>query len=95
VSHWPMTGLDPGGIFREMYQSKNRLEQKLGAVTSFAYPYGDWDPSTRHIVGACGYLCALTCNSGFAQMQSDLLALPRIMVGGDDNLNRFTGKLGL
>lgn len=90
-----MTGLDPEGIFRDMLQSKNMLEQKLGAVTSFAYPYGDCDLSTRQIVGACGYLCALTCRTGFADLQSDLLALPRIMMGADDNLSQFNGKLKL
>jgi len=95
LSHWPMTGLDPEGIFRDMLQSKNMLEQKLGAVTSFAYPYGDCDLSTRQIVGACGYLCALTCRTGFADLQSDLLALPRIMMGADDNLSQFNGKLKL
>jgi len=95
MSHRPMTGLNPNEIFREALQSRMVLQKELKSIISLAYPYGDWDATVRHAVGACGYWCGLTCNTGFAQMQSDLLALPRVLITAVDGLNEFATKLKL
>jgi peptidoglycan/xylan/chitin deacetylase (PgdA/CDA1 family) len=95
ASHRPMTGLTPTEIAREAIRSRVVIERGLGrGVDAFAYPYGDTDPVVEHLVGASGFQIGLTCRSGPAGPRDSALALPRIEVGGDDDLASFIGKLG-
>jgi glycosyltransferase involved in cell wall biosynthesis len=47
----------------------------------------------QHLIGACGYLFALSCRHGFSSFDDSLLALPRIEVGGLDRFQAFVAKL--
>ena len=42
VTHRSLLRLNDDEIVTELAESKNILEEKFGAVTSYAYPYGDY-----------------------------------------------------
>ena len=89
-----MTGLSPADIAREAIGSREEIERRLGgAVSSFAYPYGDEDDVVHHLVGAAGFEYGLTCRPGSAHRRDPWLALPRIEVAGSDDLRAFIAKL--
>jgi peptidoglycan/xylan/chitin deacetylase (PgdA/CDA1 family)/SAM-dependent methyltransferase len=94
VTHRPLTSLPITEIVQEGVRSRKILTHKLGrAVHTFAYPYGDSDKTVEHLIGACGYTFGLSCRSGFAKFQGNLLALPRIEISGSDGLKNFVKKL--
>lgn len=93
-SHRPLTGLSHIEIVQEAAQSRAILQQELGVpVRSFAYPHGDSNPVVEHLIGACGYVFGLSCQSGFSHFENSLLALPRIEIQGDENFQDFVMKL--
>lgn len=95
ASHLPMTGLDPTEIAREALRSRLVLERGLGRrVSTFAYPHGDSDAVVQHLVGACGFEAGFTCREARAGYRDPPLALPRIEICGDDDLQTFIAKLG-
>ncbi len=94
-SHPPLTSFSSDDIAKEALRSKIIIQKKLNTtIDSLAYPYGDFDGVTSHIVGACGYNFGLTCNSAIAKRDSKLLELPRIEVKGNESLEEFITKLG-
>jgi len=50
---------------------------------AFAYPYGDFNPEIATVLKTSGYFCAVTTRPGFVQANSDLFALPRIVIDQD------------
>ena len=60
LSHPRLTGLDDKALQTELTDSRLALEDKLGKpVTSFAYPYGEFDRRVIESVIDSGYRCAL------------------------------------
>lgn len=55
VSHPRLTDLDEGEQARQICDERVALSAAGLAVTSFAYPYGAQDATTRRLVRACGY----------------------------------------
>jgi hypothetical protein len=51
-----------------------------GPVTTFAYPFGEFDAAAREAVKAAGLTVACSTRSGPAHANSDLLSLPRVHV---------------
>ena len=77
----------------EIRQSKLYLEHLLGrAVTSFAYPYGQYAPATVALVRQEGLFSACSTQSGLLSQQSDLFRLPRVRVENWDG-ERFDRML--
>lgn len=94
VTHPRLTQLSIDAAKSEIVDSKASLEDRLGApVTSFAYPYGDFDSSVKGLVRAAGYDSACSTLSGFVNEQNDLYALRRIESFGGDSLRVFSRKL--
>ena len=94
ASHCLLTSLSPTEVVREGFRSRAILEHELGKpIRAFAYPYGDVDQVVKHLIGACGYVFGLSCQSGRSSFQDSLLALPRIEVEGFDSLHDFVKKL--
>ena len=60
MTHKPLSRLGPKDLQHEIVNSKSLLEDQLSqSVTTFAYPYGIFDPQSRRLVqshysGACG-----------------------------------------
>ncbi|MEO1373350.1 MAG: trifunctional glycosyltransferase/class I SAM-dependent methyltransferase/polysaccharide deacetylase [Cyanobacteria bacterium J06635_10] len=94
VTHSPLTSLSHTEVVREAARSRMLLERYLGkSVNTFAYPYGDFNPVVRHLMGACGYTVGLSCHPRLSQLDNELLELPRIEVMGSYSLEEFVGKL--
>jgi peptidoglycan/xylan/chitin deacetylase (PgdA/CDA1 family) len=93
VSHRSLTGLSVEDVVREAARSRATLEQRLGRVEAFAYPYGDVDPAIAHLIGACGYTYGLTTRGGTARATDWLLDLPRIIVWGNARFEEFVRSL--
>ena len=69
----------------EISGSKSLLEDILGQpITSFAYPYGDFDAKTREAVKRAGFTLACSIKCGPVVNTSDLFALPRVHIANWD-----------
>lgn len=81
VTHPLLSALKNDACRSEVVNSKSDCEAVIGApVTSFAYPYGDFDDKAREAVSAAGFAFACSTRRVPATKASDLLALPRMQV---------------
>ncbi|MCJ2180070.1 trifunctional glycosyltransferase/class I SAM-dependent methyltransferase/polysaccharide deacetylase [Novosphingobium album (ex Hu et al. 2023)] len=95
VRHVPLTGMSPEELVREMAGSKAILEARLEReITSFAYPFGAFDPAIRGMAARCGYSSAVTCVDGLVNADADALALCRQEVRGGIGLDEFAVLVG-
>lgn len=94
VNHRRLSRLAPAARRAEIVDSKAALEDVLGgAVDLFAYPYGDYDPEVRDLVGEAGYRAAVTCGRGTANTAPNRLEIPRKAISWGDNLLGVFWKL--
>ena len=54
-NHSSLTSLSAGEANRQICADRNTLLSWGYAVTSFAYPFSDFNPSVKSTVQACGY----------------------------------------
>ncbi|WP_437202614.1 polysaccharide deacetylase family protein [Planctomicrobium sp. SH664] len=85
VSHPVLANTDPASQQREILQSKQRIEQEIGApITAFSYPVGQPDSftlQTKQLLHEAGYQWAFSFFGGFCQSaHRDRFALPRVAV---------------
>jgi peptidoglycan/xylan/chitin deacetylase (PgdA/CDA1 family) len=81
VTHPVLSTLTADASRREITDSKRTCEAIIGApVTSFAYPYGDFDDKAREAVRHAGFSFACSTQRGPTVATSDLFTLPRITV---------------
>lgn len=94
VSHQPLPELDGPRLQRELADSKLALEDVLGReVTSFAYPYGDWNEHCETAVRAAGYHAACTTQTGWAMRDNNPFRLRRLTIYNEDTGSLFVRKL--
>lgn len=94
VSHAALTECDAGTLAREVRESKEEIERRLGNPVRFlAYPYGLLNDAARAGVAAAGYEGACSVRSGFNNAETDPFVLRRLEVYGSDSLWRFAVKL--
>lgn len=61
LSHAHLPDLDDDQLKREIFDSKSKIEDLLGAeVTSFSYPYGEYDDRVLRVCAEAGYKRAVT-----------------------------------
>lgn len=88
LTHPRLSGLPPPDQWREIAESKRRLENVIGGeVTSFAYPYGDYNEALKNMVNQAGYQIGFATESG----AGDLMAVPRRTIRG--HVLRFFWRL--
>lgn len=81
ATHPKLADLSPANARRELGDSKDALEQKLGAsVTTLCYPYGSVSEAVQDMAGECGYTQAVTTEFGRVRQGDRPLRLPRISV---------------
>jgi len=83
IHHWVLSGLGPEGQRREIGDGRARLEERLGPVVSFAYPFGrnwDYDDASREAVLAAGFTTATTTHAGTNTRETDPTRLARWMI---------------
>ncbi len=82
ASHLRMPVRDASTCAQELLRSKEACELLAGApATLFAFPYGEYDPSSIDLVKTAGFGLACTSDEGLATRASNSLALPRLGVG--------------
>ena len=83
----------------EIEESKRDVEERFHtSVSSFAYPFGIFEPEDVDMVDQAGYRTAVTTMQGISRdFDKERLELRRVKVGGHDGLLSFrlrmrTGK---
>jgi len=91
ATHRTLTRLSDADLHREVAGSKDTLERLTGApVTSFCYPYGDFDDRVVEAVRAAGYRAATVIRGGISKDLSDPFRIQRISVRGTQTRFDFT-----
>lgn len=91
ATHRALTGLADSELSRELAGSRDTLERLVGApVTSFCYPFGDFDDRVVEAVRAAGYRAATVIRGGISKDLSDPHRLKRIAVRGTNTRLDFT-----
>lgn len=94
VSHPKLSELDAEASTKEIIQSKQTIEEKLGKPCHhFAYPYGLFTEQTSNIVGDAGFTLACSTRSGFNNHERDPLVLHRVEVYGTDPVWKLKQKM--
>jgi len=79
VTHPILTKVDDAHLFREMVESKLKLETILAKkVNLFCYPNGGFNARIISAAEQSGYLCAVTTQPGFNDSRCQPLAFRRI-----------------
>lgn len=80
LTHPHLTAINEDQLAREITDSKHKLEDIIGKeVTSFSYPYGDYDKRVASAAQAAGYKNAVTTRLGAVSCGS-LFEIPRVNV---------------
>ncbi len=78
VTHPVLPGLDPESQVDEIGRCKRTLEEILGkTVSSFAYPFGEFDADSAGIVRGCGFHSAFTAEEEIGNRGMEPFRLPR------------------
>jgi peptidoglycan/xylan/chitin deacetylase (PgdA/CDA1 family) len=86
LTHPHLIRLGEKGLNEELTTSKIMLEDRLGkSITSFAYPYGEYDNRVIEAVADSGYSCAFTTRHLYASRESDVFQIPRFEPLGSVN----------
>jgi peptidoglycan/xylan/chitin deacetylase (PgdA/CDA1 family) len=94
VSHCRLQKASATTITKELVHSRQELEQILSQpVTSFAYPYGQFNDVTVTAAREAGYQAACTTRAGLVLRDGDQLRIHRIRIFAGDTLSTFARKL--
>ena len=96
VNHCRLTGIDHGEVAKQLAESKQTLEQKIGKpCRHFCYPNGDHDPAVAALVDAAGYASAVTTDNGLNRVGDNLMTLRRYpMPSGTDAFSNLLAVSG-
>ena len=93
-NHKKLTQLNPEKLEQEIAVNKMTLEEWLGtAIDYLAYPYGNYNDEVLSIVKKHKFKAAFTTEPSNIHKTSELLKLPRIKIGGGDNIQTLAEKL--
>lgn len=90
VSHRLLTSVSQDDVVRELSESKQQIEMRLGKkVRTFAYPNGSYDENIKRMTAEAGYDGAFSVSE--VAITSDLFAIPRTGVHEGANIG-FNGR---
>ncbi len=94
LNHFKLSTLTQEEQWKEIYNSKRLLEELIDdEVTSFCYPYGDYDETTVKLVQKAGFHNAVTTEIGLNHHQKcDWFRLARVASEADDTKKRIIYK---
>jgi peptidoglycan/xylan/chitin deacetylase (PgdA/CDA1 family) len=93
-THPDLTSLTPEEARRELAESLAELAEQTGnARPALAYPHGRTSPEVCEIARSLGYACAFAGGLGANDMETDLYALRRVVIAGDDDLATFAARV--
>jgi peptidoglycan/xylan/chitin deacetylase (PgdA/CDA1 family) len=100
VSHRQLAELPPHQVEEEVRQSKDAIEQAVGApIEAFSYPYAFPEPDRafvarlRSVLEEVGYRYGVTTVLGTVRNGDDPFFLPRLPVNDADDTQLFRAKL--
>jgi peptidoglycan/xylan/chitin deacetylase (PgdA/CDA1 family) len=94
LSHRPLPELCDAEKWREVSESRTRLEEIVGApVVSFSYPFGLLDETTKQLVIKAGYKSACAAWTGPVAFTKDRYEIRRILVSHDLTPAGLWGRL--
>ncbi|MBI3742111.1 MAG: polysaccharide deacetylase family protein [Chloroflexi bacterium] len=94
LTHPHLRTLLPDAAMKEIVDSKIFLEKELGKpVTSFAYPFGEYNAVVIEMVKRAGFQSAVTIAPGYLQRADELFTLKRVRVSYRDTLQDFIARL--
>lgn len=80
LTHPHLTQIPLEQARKEIFDSKKLLEDRFGReIRHFCYPYGDYNPAIRNLVGEAGYRSACTVEFEAVLPTAHPHALPRVM----------------
>jgi len=94
LTHPHLRTLPPDEAMKEITESKNILETRLGKpMVAFAYPFGEYNAAVIDMLKRAGYASAVTLAAGYNQRADELFTLHRIRVSYRDTLEDFAKRL--
>ncbi|MDI6782285.1 MAG: polysaccharide deacetylase family protein [bacterium] len=91
VSHPHLPQLTKEEASCEIVQSKKELEEIIGQkITSFCYPYGEFNQTVKRMVIEAGFECACACDT---EQTNDIYELRRRLIFPRTNLFGFWRKI--
>ena len=94
-THASLPGLPPEELADEVEGSRRDLEERLGPVGHFAYPYGRLDEASVRAAEEAGFASACGIEEGRNSPGTPSFALRRCEIHGTDSLLRFALTLAL
>ncbi len=86
VTHSIFTKVDELRITEELTRSRNEIREKTGErFTPLSYPNGNYNDRVIEIAKDLEYDCALTVESGYVGLSSDLFRLKRVNLHDNDS----------
>jgi peptidoglycan/xylan/chitin deacetylase (PgdA/CDA1 family) len=96
MHHHDLAQMTDAQASAEIQGSRDLLRQWTGTpVDTFAYPYGSLNAGTPRLVGAAGFVAAVTTRNGAEEDPGDRLVMPRTRVDGGEALSTFAANLGI
>ncbi|MDT5262484.1 MAG: hypothetical protein QOC61_1488 [Acidobacteriota bacterium] len=93
-THPDLTSVPSEEAQRELAESLAAVIEHTGnASPALAYPHGKTSGEVCGIARTLGYACAFTGELGANDMKSDLYALRRVVIAGDDDLPTFAARV--
>ncbi len=93
LTHPHLPDLNDEALERELRESRERVEERLGSCDTLAYPFGEWSPRVAAAAARCGYRFAFSLPTERGQRGADELSIPRLNVDYRDSGRRLTAKL--
>jgi peptidoglycan/xylan/chitin deacetylase (PgdA/CDA1 family) len=94
LSHPHLRKLTPEAAMKEIADSKAILEERLSKpVTSFDYPFGEYNASVIDLVKRAGFESAVSIAAGYKQRADEIYALHRIRISYPDTVQDMAKRL--
>jgi peptidoglycan/xylan/chitin deacetylase (PgdA/CDA1 family) len=93
LTHPHLPALDDTALERELRESRERMQARLGSCDTLAYPFGEWSPRVAAVAARCGYRFAFSLPTERGQRAADELTIPRLNVDFRDSGSRLSAKL--
>jgi peptidoglycan/xylan/chitin deacetylase (PgdA/CDA1 family) len=93
LTHPHLPELDDDALREELWESRARIEERLGSCDTLAYPFGEWSDRVAAAAADCGYRYAFSLPTKTGQRRASAHSIPRINVDYRDRERRFEAKL--
>lgn len=93
LTHPHLPELEEDDLREELWESRARIKERLGACDTLAYPFGEWSDRVAAAAADCGYRYAFSLPTKTGQRHATPHSIPRINVDYRDRERRFGAKL--